>query len=213
MSKRMKTTIPSEGKTAYREHDTIIKVSQPHPNVSDKCILDIGLEDGNQNVAVAYTMLDQLIQAVGRNQGERYCGKRCVVLVDPQYLKILDEFTGYHAKVVTKVEDISPADIADADVLYIVNTLRCPAMACRDDLSEGLTAWLRSHGDKSWNTKVEDAMKHYDSETSKERETHRDRGEKMSSGLIDDALQGATWRDMKENAIWVANWMQKKDCS
>jgi hypothetical protein len=96
---------------------------------------------------------------------------------------------------VTKVEDISPADIDDEAILYIVNTLRCPAMACRDDLSEGLTAWFRSDGDNSWSTNVEKAMKHYDSETSKARKTRRDRGETMSSVLIDDALQGTSWRN------------------
>jgi hypothetical protein len=81
-------------------------------------MLDIGLEGGNQNVAVAYTMLDQLNQAVGRNQGERYCGKRCIVLVDLGKLKLLDEFTGYRAKMVSKVDDINLNDIADADVRY-----------------------------------------------------------------------------------------------
>jgi hypothetical protein len=182
------------GKNAYREHDTIIKVSQPHPNVSDKCMLDIGLEGGNQNVAVAYTMLDQLNQAVGRNQGERYCGKRCIVLVDPGKLKLLDEFTGYRAKMVSKVDDINLTDIADADVRYIVNTLKRPTIACKNGLTEGLPPWLRSHEDKNWKTKIEEAMKHYDSETSKARETRRDRGETMSSEIIQDALQGSNWR-------------------
>jgi hypothetical protein len=109
----------------------------------------------------------------------------------------LDEFTGYHAKVVEKVDSLKPGDITDADVRYIVNTLRCPAMACRDGLTEGLPAWLRSHEDKNWKSKVDDAIKHYDSVTAKARKTQGDRGEELSSGLIDDALDGAKWRDIE----------------
>jgi hypothetical protein len=76
-------------------------------------------------------------------------------------------------------------------------------MSCRDDLSEGLPGWLRSHADKNWKTKVEEAMNHYDSVTSEKRETHLEWGEKLSSGLIDDALQGTSWRNSeRKRNLW-----------
>jgi hypothetical protein len=160
-------------------------------------MLDLGLEDGNQNVAVAYAMLDQVIQGVGRNQGERYCDKRCVVLVDPQYLKVLDEFSGYHANVVKRVKDIKLADIVDEDVRYIVETLKRPATACGNGLTEGLPEWLRSHEGRRNRQKVEQAMQHCDSMTTKALRNHHDWVESMSSEVIQDALQGATWREIE----------------
>jgi hypothetical protein len=185
------------GKNSYRRHNTIMKVSQPHLDATDKTRLDLGLENGSQNVAIAYAMLDQLIQGVGRNQGERFFGGRCVALIDPQYLKVLDEFSGYHAKVVKHVKYITLFEIKDEDVRDLIKTLKHPATACKETLVEGLPAWLSCPKNIQHKPKVEQAMKQYD-ETAKTQTTTKDAKIKsIVHGIIEEALTGTSWRTIE----------------
>ena len=185
------------GKNTYRDHDTILKISQPHLDSTDKALLDLGLENGNQNVAAAYAMLDQLIQGVGRNQGERFCGKRCVVLVDPQYLKVLDEFSGYDVKVVKQVKDIMLSEIRDKGVRYIIKTLKHPAMACKETLVEGLPAWLRCTKNIQRKSQIEEAMMRHDKDNKTQSRTKDTKIKSLLHGLLEEALKSTSWRTIE----------------
>lgn len=132
------------GKNGYESSDTIAKISQPHPDDADKVALDLGLEPGNVHIATACTMLDQLNQAVGRNQGERFRARRCVALVDPQYLQVLAESSAYTAQVVANISEISPRAVHDPDVRLLLKTIKHPLSACRENLPDGLGGWLQS---------------------------------------------------------------------
>lgn len=186
------------GKNRYREEDTIVKVSQPHLDATDKAMLDLWLEDGNQNVAAAFAMLDQLNQGAGRNQGERFNGKRCVAFVDPQYLKILDEYCGYHCRVVSQIKDVALSEIEDADVRCIVRSLKRPVTACKEALTEGVSAWLRSPDGVLYKPDVEQAMREYDAVTAAERANMTEKMTALTGGMLQDALEGTSWRDIEK---------------
>ncbi|KPF48328.1 hypothetical protein IP87_02900 [beta proteobacterium AAP121] len=78
----------NKGRNDLAEHSTIVKLSVPNPSVA----LNLWAQfPASENPQALNTILlaDLANQAIGRNQGFRFAGKPCVVLIDPMYARRL----------------------------------------------------------------------------------------------------------------------------
>lgn len=78
----------NRGRNDLTEQSTIVKLSVPNPTVA----LNLWAQfpgSGRPGVLNTILLADLANQAIGRNQGFRYAGRPCIVLVDPMYATML----------------------------------------------------------------------------------------------------------------------------
>ncbi len=97
----------NKGVNDLADQNIVVELSIPTPQES---LLLYEQFDGalSQREVIAALMLDKLNQAIGRNSGFRSRGKSCVVLVDPNYAKVMLKMSRYAFKSATRPDPEQP---------------------------------------------------------------------------------------------------------
>ena len=78
----------NRGRNDLADRSTLIKLSVPNPTVATNLWAQFPTSE-KPKLLNTILLADLANQAIGRNQGHRYRGKQCVVMVDPMYSNLL----------------------------------------------------------------------------------------------------------------------------
>ena len=117
------------GQNSFMDTDILVKVSQPHGARVRNLMLDLKTEDEQEEEARYYWIIDQAIQAMGRNQGYRWINRRsCVIVCDLKYLQAVEESLPVRASVAGQARQLDADKVLNPFAKEVLETIQNPSV-------------------------------------------------------------------------------------
>lgn len=97
----------NKGMNSFMDANTVIEVSVPTKEEISTLYEQFNRMVPHRKLKLLI-MLDRIHQAVGRNSGYRWQGKECVVLVDPMFFKLVQQYSRYSFESVIEADKENP---------------------------------------------------------------------------------------------------------